>query len=204
MSSSIVSFWFYPPQTPEGSQAPPLHTQQVQEVQQALLGHAGATLETNAAHVGPSNRQPARCRCAGPSGAAVSRNAARPTISPLCPTARFKVLFRSQSQLAKMTSELCDGGADEQREKEAPAASKSSSVSPLSVAASLELPGPWSCPASPVNMPIQCHTVNRGHQLGAHWHQVARQKPLSRLQCCSKIAQFTAFSPKQQRPKLHL
>lgn len=52
-----------------------------------------------------------------------------------------------QSQLAKMTSELCDGGADEQREKEAPV-SKSSSASPLSVAASLELHGPWSSPVS--------------------------------------------------------
>lgn len=58
-----------------------------------------------------------------------------------------------------MTSELCDGGADEQREKEAPAVSKSSSVSPLSVAASLELPGPWSSPASPVTMSPVCRTV---------------------------------------------
>lgn len=61
-----------------------------------------------------------------------------------------------------MTSELCDGGADEQREKEASAASKSSSVSPLSVAASLELPGPWSSPVSPVTMSTESRTVNQG------------------------------------------
>lgn len=89
----------------------------------------------------------------------MSRNVAQPTNLPMCPTMRFKILFYSQSQLAKMTSELCDGGADEQREKEAPSISKSSSVSPLSVAASLELPGPWSSPASPVNMPTRCHAV---------------------------------------------
>lgn len=59
-----------------------------------------------------------------------------------------------------MTSELCDGGADEQREKEAPGTSKSSSVSPLSVATSLELPGPWSSPVSPVTAPTECRSVN--------------------------------------------
>lgn len=90
----------------------------------------------------------------------MSRDVTRPTIPSRCPVC-FKVLFHSQSQLAKMTSELCDGGADEQREKEVPAASKSSSVSPLSVAASLELPGPWSSPVSPVTT-TECHTVKQG------------------------------------------
>ncbi|XP_056266018.1 stem-loop binding protein 2 isoform X2 [Pseudoliparis swirei] len=51
-----------------------------------------------------------------------------------------------QSQLAKMTSDLCEDGGDQQREKEAPAASKASSVSPRS----LEPPGPWNDPPSPV------------------------------------------------------
>lgn len=55
-----------------------------------------------------------------------------------------------QSQLAKMTSDLCEDGGDEQREKETPAASKASSVSPLSAKSSLELPGPWNIPLSPV------------------------------------------------------
>ncbi|XP_034406017.1 stem-loop binding protein 2 [Cyclopterus lumpus] len=50
-----------------------------------------------------------------------------------------------QSQLAKMTSDLCEDGGDQQREKETPAASKASSVSPRS----LELPGPWNDPPSP-------------------------------------------------------
>ncbi|XP_017259914.1 stem-loop binding protein 2 [Kryptolebias marmoratus] len=44
-----------------------------------------------------------------------------------------------QSQLAKMTSDLCEEGGDEQREKEPPAAS------PLSV----EVPGVWTVPLSP-------------------------------------------------------
>lgn len=72
----------------------------------------------------------------------------------------LNMLVHRQSQLAKMTSELCDGGGDEQREKEAPATSKSSSVSPLSVAALLELHGPWSSPLSPVTLPTGPHTVN--------------------------------------------
>lgn len=72
----------------------------------------------------------------------------------------FLFLLYRQSQLAKMTSELCDSGADEQREKEAPATSKSSSLSPLSVATSLELPGPWSSPVSPVTAPTERRTVN--------------------------------------------
>ncbi|KAM4546712.1 stem-loop binding protein 2 isoform 2-T2 [Fundulus diaphanus] len=50
-----------------------------------------------------------------------------------------------QSQLAKMTSDLCEDGGDEQREKETPAASEASSVSPLSV----EVPGSWTVPLSP-------------------------------------------------------
>lgn len=59
-----------------------------------------------------------------------------------------------QSQLAKMTSELCEDGGDGQREKEAPAASKASSGSPLSAVTPLELPGPWSSPLSPVTAPF--------------------------------------------------
>uniref|UniRef100_A0A3P9MX22 Histone RNA hairpin-binding protein RNA-binding domain-containing protein n=1 Tax=Poecilia reticulata TaxID=8081 RepID=A0A3P9MX22_POERE len=51
-----------------------------------------------------------------------------------------------QSQLAKMTSELCKDGGDEQREKETPAASDASSVSPLSV----DVPGAWTVPLSPL------------------------------------------------------
>lgn len=65
-----------------------------------------------------------------------------------------------QSQLAKMTSELCEDRGDGQREKEAPAVSKASSVSPLSAATSLELPGPWSSPLSPVTALVgmfSCH-----------------------------------------------
>ncbi|XP_054481431.1 stem-loop binding protein 2 [Anoplopoma fimbria] len=54
-----------------------------------------------------------------------------------------------QSQLAKMTSDLFEDGGDKQREKETPAASKASSVSPLSAVTSLELPGPWNVPLSP-------------------------------------------------------
>ncbi|XP_035998588.1 stem-loop binding protein 2 isoform X3 [Fundulus heteroclitus] len=50
-----------------------------------------------------------------------------------------------QSQLAKMTSDLCEDGGDEQREKETPAASEASSVSPLSA----EVPGAWTVPLSP-------------------------------------------------------
>ncbi|XP_053188209.1 stem-loop binding protein 2 [Scomber japonicus] len=48
-----------------------------------------------------------------------------------------------QSQLSRMTSDLCEDGGDRQREKETPAAPKASSVSPL------EPPGPWSVPLSP-------------------------------------------------------
>uniref|UniRef100_A0A3B5A2B7 Uncharacterized LOC103354668 n=1 Tax=Stegastes partitus TaxID=144197 RepID=A0A3B5A2B7_9TELE len=55
-----------------------------------------------------------------------------------------------QSQLAKMTSDLCEDGGDEQREKETLAASKASSVSPLSFATSIEPPGAWTVPQSPV------------------------------------------------------
>ncbi|XP_056911223.1 stem-loop binding protein 2 [Takifugu flavidus] len=50
-----------------------------------------------------------------------------------------------QSQLAKMTSELCEDRGEEQREKEPPVVSKASSVSPLS----LELHGAWTSPVSP-------------------------------------------------------
>lgn len=51
-----------------------------------------------------------------------------------------------------MTSELCEDGGDEQREKEAPAVSEASSVSPLS----LDLPGPWTSPLSPVKpLPVR-------------------------------------------------
>ncbi|XP_069565868.1 stem-loop binding protein 2 [Brachyistius frenatus] len=50
-----------------------------------------------------------------------------------------------QSQLAKMTSDLCEDGGDRQREKETPEASKASSVSPLSA---VELPGAWTVPLS--------------------------------------------------------
>uniref|UniRef100_A0A672FQX5 Stem-loop binding protein 2 n=1 Tax=Salarias fasciatus TaxID=181472 RepID=A0A672FQX5_SALFA len=49
-----------------------------------------------------------------------------------------------QSQLAKMTSDLCEDRGDEQREKEPVVASEASSVSPL------ELPGAWSVPLAPV------------------------------------------------------
>lgn len=42
-----------------------------------------------------------------------------------------------QSQLARMTSDLCEDGGDKQREKETPAASKASSVSPSPVTASV-------------------------------------------------------------------
>ncbi|XP_029957285.1 stem-loop binding protein 2 [Salarias fasciatus] len=50
-----------------------------------------------------------------------------------------------QSQLAKMTSDLCEDRGDEQREKEPVVASEASSVSPL------ELPGAWSVPLAPLD-----------------------------------------------------
>uniref|UniRef100_A0A3P8SKH4 Stem-loop binding protein 2 n=1 Tax=Amphiprion percula TaxID=161767 RepID=A0A3P8SKH4_AMPPE len=54
-----------------------------------------------------------------------------------------------QNQLAKMTSDLCEDGGDDQREKETPVASKASSMSPL-LATSMEPPGAWTVPQSPV------------------------------------------------------
>ncbi|XP_039682466.1 stem-loop binding protein 2 isoform X2 [Perca fluviatilis] len=54
-----------------------------------------------------------------------------------------------QSQLAKMTSDLCEDGGDKQREKETPAASKASFVSPLCAMISLDGPGTWNVPLSP-------------------------------------------------------
>ncbi|XP_029923889.1 stem-loop binding protein 2 isoform X1 [Myripristis murdjan] len=48
-----------------------------------------------------------------------------------------------QSQLAKMTSELCEEGERGKQREETPAASKASSVSPVG---SLDLPGPWELP----------------------------------------------------------
>ncbi|TDH05130.1 hypothetical protein EPR50_G00140330 [Perca flavescens] len=54
-----------------------------------------------------------------------------------------------QSQLAKMTSDLCEDGGDKQREKETLAASKASFVSPLSAMMSLDGPGTWNVPLSP-------------------------------------------------------
>ncbi|XP_035480422.1 stem-loop binding protein 2 isoform X1 [Scophthalmus maximus] len=54
-----------------------------------------------------------------------------------------------QSQLAKMTSGLCEDRGDEQREKETLESSVASSVSPLSAGTSLELHGPWTVPFSP-------------------------------------------------------
>ncbi|XP_047199508.1 stem-loop binding protein 2 isoform X3 [Hippoglossus stenolepis] len=53
-----------------------------------------------------------------------------------------------QSQLAKMTSGLCEDRRQKQREKESPPASEASSVS-LSAGTSLELGGPWTVPFSP-------------------------------------------------------
>ncbi|XP_028278286.1 stem-loop binding protein 2 isoform X2 [Parambassis ranga] len=50
-----------------------------------------------------------------------------------------------QSQLAKMTSDLCEDGGDERRR----AAPKASCVSPRSAAAPLDLPGAWTVPLSP-------------------------------------------------------
>lgn len=58
-------------------------------------------------------------------------------------------LFR-QSQLEKMTSDLFENVGDEQREKETPASSKVSSVSPLLAATPSALPGAWAVPVSPV------------------------------------------------------
>lgn len=52
-----------------------------------------------------------------------------------------------QSQLAKMTSDLCEDGGDKRREKETRAVSKASSAS---AGTSTELPGPWTVPLSPV------------------------------------------------------
>lgn len=66
----------------------------------------------------------------------------------MCRTQRCD--FCRQSQLAKMTSELCEDRGEEQREKEPPVVSKASSVSPLS----LELPGAWTSPVSPVTPPV--------------------------------------------------
>lgn len=58
--------------------------------------------------------------------------------------------FCRQSQLAKMTSDLCEDGGEKLREKETPATSKASSVSSLLAGTSVELPGPWTIPLSPV------------------------------------------------------
>ncbi|XP_029028567.1 stem-loop binding protein 2 [Betta splendens] len=54
-----------------------------------------------------------------------------------------------QSQLAKMTSDLCEDGGDKRREKETPAASKASSAPPLSAGPSAALPGPWRVQRAP-------------------------------------------------------
>ncbi|XP_026213319.1 stem-loop binding protein 2 isoform X1 [Anabas testudineus] len=54
-----------------------------------------------------------------------------------------------QSQLARMTSDLCEDGGEKLREKDTPAASKASSVSPPSAGTSQVLPGPWTIPLSP-------------------------------------------------------
>uniref|UniRef100_A0A665TGM1 Stem-loop binding protein 2 n=1 Tax=Echeneis naucrates TaxID=173247 RepID=A0A665TGM1_ECHNA len=54
-----------------------------------------------------------------------------------------------QLQLEKMTSDLWEDRGEKQREKETPAASKASSVSPLS----LELPGPWTSNLRPLRSP---------------------------------------------------
>nr|XP_020479963.1 uncharacterized protein LOC109974218 isoform X2 [Monopterus albus] len=54
-----------------------------------------------------------------------------------------------QSQLAKMTSDLCEDRAETEREKQTPTASKASFVSPLSAGTPPELPGPWTVPLSP-------------------------------------------------------
>lgn len=70
---------------------------------------------------------------------------------------KLTCVFR-QDQLARMTSDLCEEGGDEQREKETPAASKASSVSPLSE----EVPGVWTVPLSPVPHPqTLVHPVDR-------------------------------------------
>ncbi|XP_014184825.1 stem-loop binding protein 2 [Haplochromis burtoni] len=55
-----------------------------------------------------------------------------------------------QSQLEKMTSDLFENVGDEQREKETPASSKVSSVSPLLAATPSALPGAWAVPVSPL------------------------------------------------------
>ncbi|XP_024117049.1 stem-loop binding protein 2 isoform X2 [Oryzias melastigma] len=54
-----------------------------------------------------------------------------------------------QSQLAKMTSDLCEDGGDEQRENRAPASSKVFSVSPFSTACE-DSAGAWTVPTSPM------------------------------------------------------
>lgn len=142
-------------QTPEGPKAAPLHTQQVQEVQSALLGHAGASVEASAAHVGPADGRPVGGRGRSGSGGAAVSDSGNLLRRSSPPKAKINLgdLCR-QSQLAKMTSELCEDGGDGQREKEAPAVSKASSVSPLSAATSLEPPGLWSSPLSPVTAPV--------------------------------------------------
>ncbi|XP_047463570.1 stem-loop binding protein 2 [Mugil cephalus] len=61
-----------------------------------------------------------------------------------------------QSQLAKMTSDLCEDRGVDQREKETLVASKASSGCPPSAAMSLELPGAWTPPETsrrPVRSP---------------------------------------------------
>lgn len=107
-------------------------------------------MEASAAHVGPAG---GGCRHSGSGGATVSESTSDLRRSSL-PNSEMKLsdLCR-QSQLAKMTSELCEDGGEGQREKEAPAVSEASSVSPLSAATSLELPGAWSSPLSPVTAP---------------------------------------------------
>lgn len=93
--SVFSAVWTLPPfpQTPKGSKAPPVYSKQVQEVQPALLGHAGASVEANLTSVGPSDRRPAgRCRHAGPSGATVGwKCCSKPRF--IYPTVFFFVCF---------------------------------------------------------------------------------------------------------------
>ncbi|XP_004076089.1 uncharacterized protein LOC101168727 isoform X1 [Oryzias latipes] len=68
-----------------------------------------------------------------------------------------------QSQLAKMTSDLCEDGGDEQRGNRAPASSKVFSVCPFSAACE-EPAGAWTVPTSP--MQTACRPLRSPPGLG--------------------------------------
>lgn len=94
--------------------------------------------------------------------------------------------FCRQSQLARMTSDLCEDGGEKLREKDTPAASKASSVSPPSAGTSQVLPGPWTIPLSPVT-PLKSLILKRESDWVFWQRQVGSADCRSR---CSSVDQL--------------